>query len=362
VKTTFLLSITLIVLTSTSGLSQTRKIIGKVIEADSQKPLKNVRVVSTASKDTSFTNYMGFFELTIDSTKAEDITLSHVGFISMNTIIPTGNRLKFELKKKYWILKGIRADYHAGSINSDPHQSAPTASISVATERDAMFPGGWENFYTELGKELMKDSGNFSGGRFEVTFTVDKNGVVSNISTEDSIRSTSTSIVVSYLKKMPPWIPARQRNEPVEQNFKLPIVTLPQGLNSIKIPLEFFEYINRHIRYPAAARRMKIEGLVIVQMELKKDGTIKEIIFLNKKDKTAILEQEVERVLRETPAAIREWIGEITYGYKFLTPISFGLDKAFKHTIQVKQGEAIIADEITVIGYGSTKKLEIGTK
>jgi hypothetical protein len=362
VKTIFLLSVTLSLLTTTSGLSQTRKIIGKVIEADSQKPLKNVRVVSTASKDTSFTNHMGFFELTIDSAKAEDITLSHVGFITMSTIIPTANRLKFELKKKYSILNGIRVDYHASSIKSGPHLSGPTASISAATERDAVFPGGLENFYTELGKELIKGPGDFSGGRFEVDFTIDKNGVVSNISPGDTTGSIYTSIVVSYLKKMPSWMPARQRNEPVEQNFKLPVVTIPKGLSNIKIPSDFYEYVNRHIRYPAAARRMKTDGLVIAQMELKKDGTIIEINFLNKKDKTAILEQEVERVLWETPAAIRQWIGEITCGYKFLIPISFGLDKAFKHTIQVKQEEAIIADEITIIGYGSTKKIDIGTK
>ena len=61
----------------------------------------------------------------------------------------------------------------------------------------------------------------------------------------------------------------------------------------------FYDYVGKHIKYPAQARRMGIEGKVYVQFVVDKDGTLQDVKAL--KGIGAGCDEEAVRVIQEAP-------------------------------------------------------------
>ena len=58
----------------------------------------------------------------------------------------------------------------------------------------------------------------------KVSFVVDKDGSVKNVTVLDSVCESLDNMVVSIIEKSPKWEPATSGGKPVEQCLRIPIV------------------------------------------------------------------------------------------------------------------------------------------
>ena len=99
-------------------------------------------------------------------------------------------------------------------------------AIFVVVEEQAEVPGGLDSMYAYIHKnlkypELAKEKG--IEGRVFVTFTIEKDGSISNILVKRAIGGGCEEAAVEMIKNMPKWKPGKQRGKPVRFQFTLPI-------------------------------------------------------------------------------------------------------------------------------------------
>lgn len=64
---------------------------------------------------------------------------------------------------------------------------------------------------------------------------------------------------------------------------------------------KFYKYIDKNLRYPAAARRLGVEGVVQVEFIIETDGSIREESVRVTKGVYPPLDEEAVRLIRESP-------------------------------------------------------------
>lgn len=98
--------------------------------------------------------------------------------------------------------------------------------VFVVVEEQAEFPGGMEAMYAYIQKNLVypeKAKAEGIEGRVFVTFTIEKDGSISNILIKRAIGGGCEEAAVEMIKNMPKWKPGKQRGKPVRFQFTLPI-------------------------------------------------------------------------------------------------------------------------------------------
>ena len=140
-------------------------------------------------------------------------------------------------------------------------------------------------------------------GRVIVQFIVEKDGSLSNINVVRGVDPMLDKEAVRVIGLSPKWIPGKQRGEAVRVKFTVPIAfKIPgkeaaetEGNNEIatykvdangvymvceEMPefpggmMECMKFLGNNIKYPAEAQEKGIEGRVIVQFIVEKDGSI----------------------------------------------------------------------------------------
>jgi len=100
------------------------------------------------------------------------------------------------------------------------------SEVFVIVEEAPSYPGGEEAMYAFLGKHMeypRKARENGITGSVYVTFIVEKDGSISNISIKRDIGAGCGAEVVRVIKMMPRWKPGRQKGNPVRCQFTLPV-------------------------------------------------------------------------------------------------------------------------------------------
>lgn len=98
--------------------------------------------------------------------------------------------------------------------------------VFVIVEEQAEFPGGMEAMYAYIQKNLVypeKAKAEGIEGRVFVTFTIEKDGSISNILIKRAIGGGCEEAAVEMIKNMPKWNPGKQKGKPVRFQFTLPI-------------------------------------------------------------------------------------------------------------------------------------------
>ncbi|WP_324675749.1 energy transducer TonB [Hymenobacter sp. GOD-10R] len=139
-------------------------------------------------------------------------------------------------------------------------------------------------------------------GTVNVTFVVEKTGVVSNVTVPQPLAPALDAEAIRLIKGGPKWTPAQHRGEKVRQRVTIPVAfQIPQGSEpsaagtpsgagsdqpQTVAPDEparpvggtdaFFTWIQENLRYPTLARQRKIEGRVMVEFVVQKDGSLTE--------------------------------------------------------------------------------------
>ena len=117
-----------------------------------------------------------------------------------------------------------------GPVGNGPKDNKVTEDDTVYTTAGVQvepgYPGGIKNFYKFISdnfdKEILSDE-NFPGGKIFVTFTVEKDGSISDIKVKDIGYGTGKE-AERVLKRALKWSPAEQNGKKVRCTYVVPIV------------------------------------------------------------------------------------------------------------------------------------------
>lgn len=99
-------------------------------------------------------------------------------------------------------------------------------AIFFVVEVQPEFPGGLDSMYAFIQKNLIypeKAKAEGIEGRVFITFTIEKDGSVSNVKILRGIGGGCDEAAKEVVEKMPKWKPGTQRGKPVRVQFNLPI-------------------------------------------------------------------------------------------------------------------------------------------
>ncbi|HEY5918063.1 MAG TPA: carboxypeptidase-like regulatory domain-containing protein, partial [Chryseolinea sp.] len=221
-------------LISFGALSQERKVLGRVLDVDTQKPVKNANIVILGTTSGTFSNQLGFFEITIDPSKHKTLVVSHIGFETSEILIPAEDRIKFSLKKEYILMGQLNLSRYPRKV-IDKEQGEPKSDNEVTgIELGATYPNGLNSFYDFIGNSLTSQIPEGNQKAFDVAFTINEEGRAVEISISDTTASIKNAVIKTF-EKMADWTPAMQRQNKASQHFVLPIVWLKGDVTSLDL-------------------------------------------------------------------------------------------------------------------------------
>jgi protein TonB len=165
-------------------------------------------------------------------------------------------------------------------------------------------------------------------GTAPVTFVVEKTGVISNVAVAKLLDPELDQEAIRLIKGGPKWTPAQHRGAKVRQRVTVPVSfaipadeaasptaaskpagpTTPSGATMVK-PDEparpvggteaFFTWIQENQKYPTLARQRKVEGRVMVEFIVEKDGSLVEPKVIKRLGSG--LDEEALRLIKMAP-------------------------------------------------------------
>jgi TonB family protein len=296
---TFLLSVTC--------YSQEKEVFGRIVDAETQKPLFEANVVVPGTSLGTTTNFQGFFKFSIPA-DSKSLIVSHIGYQRSSLEIPADNKFLLRLEKEFRILNTLHLKYYdeKDTTNQSLESEGPSSGLR-AVERDAKYNGGWKRFYSDIAGVMKSDSvqEKLQDSVFHLKFSVEVDGSIKFVSlTPENTARFSTLLEKSSNFK---WESATQNNTKVVQYFDLPIRSFEEEkftvVEEVATPVggmaSFYKYIGKNLRYPKIAKRMGVEGKVFVQFVIEKDGSITNPIIF--KGIGAGCDEEALRLIRESP-------------------------------------------------------------
>ncbi len=179
-------------------------------------------------------------------------------------------------------------------------------AIFTKVDEQPAFEGGMPAFYEYINNNLQfpKDSKLAEvKGRVYVQFIITKDGSIEEPIIIKGLEETFDKAALELVKNSPKWIPGSQKGVPVNVKMVLPISfgTSPAP-NPVTLEIEYLEgnslekvdkmpeykggiptfytYVLANLKYPQQARREGVEGKVMVQFVVSKNGTVKDAIIL----------------------------------------------------------------------------------
>lgn len=215
------------------------------------------------------------------------------------------------------------------------------------------FPGGKEFLkkYLQLNTNYPKEAKKAGiTGRVIVRFMVEPDGSIDNITVEKPVYPVLDAEAVRVVSAMPRWQPGMVDGKPVRVRFTLPITFgyVPHNKNTISTKESEAEdekisskpgispsfpggrealtkYLNENLQYPIDAQKAGIQGKVVVQFIVEKDGRISTIKIA--KPLHPSLNDEALRVIRQMP----KWEPAMSNGepvsVRYTLPVTFRLKK-----------------------------------
>jgi len=213
-----------------------KAISGRVIDKETQAPLKGANIIVLGTTNGTVANEDGYFELD-PGFKNSAARVSFVGYGSGDIKLTLKQSMLVELSRVVAMLPTINiglGEYSGPGEYLEPKGQDGELQIEkelkgegyVVVEEEARFYKGFDHLYTYFGANFQYPKSvmdNLSGTAF-IEFTVQTDGVVSGVrfmkeGTPDEVAREFERLFAS----MPRWTPARQRGVAVEQKFVIPI-------------------------------------------------------------------------------------------------------------------------------------------
>jgi TonB family protein len=221
------------------------------------------------------------------------------------------------------------------------------ATVFKIVEKMPEYPGGMDDLIKFLSQNVRYPEAakkeNIQG-MVVVQFIIDKDGTIRDPHVVQGIGGGANEEALRVVKMMPKWKPGLQKGQAVNVQFNLPIRFMLEGGVTEKkgeAPKEVFkvveqmptypegqgallEFLAKNINYPKVAKDNGVEGMVVVQYVIEKDGSISNAKVV--KGIGAGCDEEALRVVNAMP----NWVAGKQRGQavavQFNLPIRFKLE------------------------------------
>jgi len=209
------------------------------------------------------------------------------------------------------------------------YPKAPAASeIYDAVEKPAVPVGGVEAYAQYLADKQQYPTAALQAGAqgtVTVTFVVEKTGAISNVAVTQPVNPALDAEAIRLIKGGPRWTPAQHRGGVVRQRATVPISfeipadaaapATPDGTSTegpttqVVKPDQparpvggteaFFAWIQQNQKYPTLALQRKVQGKVLMEFVIQKDGTLTDIKPVQRLGSG--LDEEAIRLIKAAP-------------------------------------------------------------
>ncbi len=276
-------------------------------------------------------SFVGFKTQVLDVTKSEQNVIMQLEPKELSEIVVVGY--------------GADPSKEAGSAQ-EKSKLTKNGEVFTIVEQNPEFPGGM----SELGRYLARtirypaaaQRANVQGKVF-VQFVVGEDGDIRAPRIMKGIGFGCDEEALRVTLNMPHWNPGKQNGKAVAVQYNLPIAFVLEKKaaalsNGDKNP-EFLggtpalsQYFSTNLKYPTAAARANVEGIVLVSFTVTKEGAIKDIVI----DKGLGFGADAEaiRLISKMP----RWNPALKNGQpvdaKCSLPVSFVLEKKTERTTE----------------------------
>lgn len=142
---------------------------------------------------------------------------SHLKFTNKELIITKNCLDKFDKNKSF-----------EETVERNKSESTAISKLEEMTVKPE-FPGGVLEFYKFIGANFKVPAELKSGGKVFLTFTVEKDGSLSEFEIVNDLGFGTADEVIRVLKLSPKWIPGKENNELVRVKYSLPVQIEPEN-------------------------------------------------------------------------------------------------------------------------------------
>ncbi len=312
--------ITFVICFITTSVFGQRQITVKLIDSETKKPVKDALVKVEGTELETRSNFLGFFQLTIDS--VDQLLIDCEGYEMAKVEVPAINSFQIALTKSQ-------------------------QEIFLVVEETATFPGGITAFYEHIMKNLrFPPDARGINGKVMVEFVIDTTGWIlqEEIRIAQSLQKSCDDEAIRVIRSSPRWNPGTQKGKAVRQKMFVPIAFRTDAPDHVY--KDFYSFIQKNIKYPHEARRYGVEGAVFVDFEVDQVGRMTN--FTVTKDIGATCGDEVKKVLLNMPTELMRSLTKQVNSQKFTLPVFFGLDQPFDNPESVPKSEAFLLSEVHV--------------
>lgn len=224
-------------------------------------------------------SFVGYKTQVLDVTKSEQNVIMQLEPKELNEVV----------------VVAYGAEPSKGEVVSAEEKSKLTKNGEVFTvvEQNPEFPGGMSELGRYLGRAIKYPASaqraNVQGKVF-VQFVVGKDGDIRDPRIVKGIGFGCDEEALRVTLNMPKWNPGKQNGKAVAVQYNLPIAfvlekkaaTLSNGDKNPEFPggtPALSQYFSTNLKYPTAAARANVEGIVLVSFTVTKEGAIKDIVI-----------------------------------------------------------------------------------
>ena len=222
------------------------------------------------------------------------------------------------------------------ATNTVPQDKPKEDQIFQICEVPPQFPGGvveWMKFLSANMKYPAEAKEKKQEGRVIVQFIVEKDGSITNAKVVRGVSPLLDQEALRVVGIMPKWNPATQRGQAVRVQYTLPVMFSLNGkidemqqhqvnmkpnekgiYNLVEEPASFpggmancLKFLSENVKYPEDCKKEGIQGRVIAQFIIDKDGSVKDVKIVRgvhpSLDKEAI--RVIEAMPKWTPGKVK---------------------------------------------------------
>ncbi|UKK53251.1 energy transducer TonB [Prevotella sp. E2-28] len=217
-------------------------------------------------------------------------------------------------------------------------QNKPAETVEEAVDSCAVmpeYPGGMEGviaFCTENLKYPVQAEEVGMEGRVLVSFVIEKDGSVADVTVEESADSLLDAEAVRVISAMDNWTPGQnEAGEAVRVRMVVPVNFMLDGSRDDVDQLPEFpggleayvKFMQDNLNYPKECEEKGEEGRVLVEVLIDKEGNVTNVEL--KKSVNELLDAEALRVVKSMPKWTPGQDGGEAVDVKYVIPVTFRL-------------------------------------
>lgn len=217
-------------------------------------------------------------------------------------------------------------------------QNKPAETVEEAVDSCAVmpeYPGGMEGviaFCTENLKYPVQAEEVGMEGRVLVSFVIEKDGSVADVTVEESADSLLDAEAVRVISAMDNWTPGQnEAGEAVRVRMVVPVNFMLDGSrDDVDLLPEFpggleayVKFMQDNLNYPKECEEKGEEGRVLVEVLIDKEGNVTNVEL--KKSVNELLDAEALRVVKSMPKWTPGQDGGEAVDVKYVIPVTFRL-------------------------------------